>query len=164
MICIENVPQVAEYLGIPEAEVHDRLGIDGRIVAAPYAGEPGADPWQTEALSDYGTEHSYALASAESCRGCGAVPLAGPGLLRLRGAAQAARTLSASYAVRGPYWMPLFCRVCSLMGMEEAMVKMHAQPEVFEAAVEGVFDFTYCLLRAAAGRVRRRPADPVPRR
>jgi hypothetical protein len=38
-ICIENTAQVAELLGCADNEVHDRLGIDGRVVAAGFAGE-----------------------------------------------------------------------------------------------------------------------------
>ena len=38
-ICIENVPQVAALLGCAEADVYDRLGIDGRVVAAGYVGD-----------------------------------------------------------------------------------------------------------------------------
>ena len=36
-ICIENQPAVADYLNIDISEVLDRLGIDGRIVSAPYS-------------------------------------------------------------------------------------------------------------------------------
>jgi uroporphyrinogen decarboxylase len=50
------------------------------------------------------------------------------------------------YAIRGPYWMPLFCTVCDLVGMEEAMVWMIGRSLLFEAVLEQVFARTlaYC--------------------
>lgn len=44
-IAIETLPQIAAHLGIPTAAgtaaVLDRLGIDGRVILAPYTGPPG---------------------------------------------------------------------------------------------------------------------------
>jgi uroporphyrinogen decarboxylase len=70
------------------------------------------------------------------------------------GAAAVAAQWGGEYAVRGPYWQPLFCRVCSLFGMEEAMATMALRPAVFEAALDRVFAFVadYCRrLLAACG-------------
>ena len=38
-ICVENQAAIAAWLNIDPAEVEDRLGLDGRIVSAPYLGE-----------------------------------------------------------------------------------------------------------------------------
>ncbi len=69
-ICVENVAQVAELLGCAETEVHDRLGIDGRVVAAGYAGEGvfasdgrPLDEWRSDAWLDY---HIKSDVSAEN--------------------------------------------------------------------------------------------------
>lgn len=145
-ICIENIPQVAEFLGGAEPEIYDRLGIDGRIVAAGYAGEQRfgvsgqpVSEWGTDAWLDYGTAHQYPLASASTIREVESYTLPDPALYDYAGATASAKALSPQYAVRGPYWFPIFCRVCEMMGMEEAMMKMAAEPAVFEAATEAVF-------------------------
>lgn len=148
-ICIENAPQIAELLGCAESEVYDRLGIDGRVVAGGYVGEaprPGLTEWHTESCVDYGTAHNYPLAGATSVKEVENFPFPDPALYDYAGPAAAAKAFSEQYAVRGPYWLPLFCRVCEMMGMEEAMVKMAADPLVFEAALEAVFSvvYSYC--------------------
>lgn len=149
-ICIENVPQVAELLGCAESEVHDRLGIDGRVVAAGFAGEApiGANgqpltEWWTEGWVDYGTAHVYPLAEVSSVAEVERFPFPDPAQYDFATAAASAKAMSGHYAVRGPYWMPIFCRVCDMMGMEEAMVKMAAEPAVFEAAIDAVFATVY---------------------
>ncbi len=154
-ICIENTAQLAAYLGIAEDAVLDRLGIDGRIVAAgSYRGELPVDDrgqplslWGTASGNDYGTAHRYPLAAAETVaevEGYRWWPDAAK--MDYHEAAEYARDCVRRYATRGPYWLPLFCQVCELMGMEEAMVKMLVEPEVFEAAVERVFQYIldYC--------------------
>ena len=149
-IYIENVPQVAQLLGCAEGEVHDRLGIDGRIVAAWYAGEApvGASgqplsEWWTETTVDYGTAHGYPLAGVSSVGDVERFPFPDPARYDYATAAASAKVLSEQYAVRGPTWLPIFCRVCEMMGMEEAMVKMGTEPAVFEAAIEAVFAVVY---------------------
>ena len=52
---------------------------------------------------------------------------------------------AAEYAVRGSYWQPLFCRVCSLVGMETALVWLVTEPRLFEATLEAVFERTLTL-------------------
>jgi uroporphyrinogen decarboxylase len=160
VICIENQPQIAELVGIEAGGVYDRLGIDGRIVSAGYTGALPAtdgDPvseWGTSAGEDYGTSHSYPLAGAVSVAEIEAHDWPDPADYDFQAAGQIAREWGETYAVRGPYWHPLFCRVCSLMGMEEAMVKMTTEPSVFGAALEAVFRHThpYCeRLLAACG-------------
>jgi uroporphyrinogen decarboxylase len=148
VICIEIVPQIAEHLGIEQGAVYDRLGIDGRIVAAPYVGDRpagGIDEWAAGAGEDYGTAHSYPLAEA-SLADVERHPWPDPADYDYGSAGEWARAAGSTYAVRGPYWKPLFCRVCSLMGMENALVSMLAEPIVFEAALDAVFTRTldYC--------------------
>jgi len=52
-------------------------------------------------------------------------------------------------------WKPLFCGACNVFGMEEALVKMAAEPEVFDAFVRRQHAFCMQLfqrgLRAAQG-------------
>jgi len=149
VICIEIIPQIAEHLGVAQDAVYDRLGIDGRIVAAPYLGErPFGEPydeWGAVATGDYGTAHRYLLADASLAEVEGH-RWPDPAVYDYAAAADWARGAGAKYAVRGPYWQPLFCRVCSLMGMENALAAMLAEPAVFEAALDAVFTRTlaYC--------------------
>lgn len=145
-ICVENLQAVAAYLGIPAEQVLARLGIDGRIVAAPWTGrvkDPvqgiGFTEWGTMNTGDYGSGRAYPLQAVCSRRQVERYLWPDVGRYDFAAAGQAARELSRQYAVRGPYWMPLFCRVCDLMGMEGAMVQMLSAPVLFEAVLERVF-------------------------
>lgn len=130
-------------------DVYERLGIDGRLVAAwRYTGEtPLRDgrklsPWGTEE-ADYGTAHFYPLATASMPDvECHAWP--DPTLFDFDDLRTSMGDWTREYAVRGPYWpsAPLFCTTCNLMGMEEALCKMLVEPDVFEACVEQVFRFS----------------------
>jgi uroporphyrinogen decarboxylase len=153
-ICIENLSEIAKYLGMSDDgnAVLDRLGIDGRIVSVwqQYLGELpiAADgtrltEWGTETEEDYGTNHHYPLANASSVADVDNYNWPNPALYDFADAARLAEEFSKKYAVRGPCWKPLFCRVCEMMGMEEAMVKMAVEPAVFEAAIEQVFQYVY---------------------
>lgn len=141
-ICIENQPQIAAWLGIDLAQVPDALGLDGCIVSAPYTGpapDAGASEWGSTALEDYGTSHRYPLAAVTTIAGVERYPWPDPAHYDYAAAAQWAHAWNTRYAVRGPYWKPLFCQVCSLFGLEEALVRMAADAAVFEAALEQVF-------------------------
>ena len=152
-ICIENLPDIAGYLNMPidEGAVLDRLGIDGRLVAAwSYGGEypvsaggTALSEWGTVTGNDYGTAHMYPLADASTVAEIEKFKWPNPALYNFTDARKMAGELSKEYATRGPYWKPLFCQVCELMGMEEAMVKMSTEPAIFEAALEQVFQHVY---------------------
>jgi uroporphyrinogen decarboxylase len=153
-ICIENVPALADYLGIDAAQVADRLGLDGRLVAAGYVGplpEPrggvGWTEWQTPSTGDYGTARPYPLAGAASVGQINAFAWPDPAQYNYQQAAAAARAHHERYAVRGPYWRPLFCGVCDLLGMELAMQHMVAEPLLFEAVLDRVFEITFDYCR-----------------
>jgi uroporphyrinogen decarboxylase len=144
-ICIENGPQIGEYLGIPAEAVLERLGLDGRIVAPGYAGERRPDQagglvgeWGTLETGDYGTCRPAPLASVASVAQIEAYPWPDPGLYAYDAAAEWVRAAGDEHALRGPYWMPLFCRVCDLCGMEQAMVLMLSEGRLFEALLEQV--------------------------
>ena len=84
-ICVENQAKIAEFLRIDQTEVIGRLGLDGRIVAAPFVGptrEPvngiGFTEWGTPSAGDYGTGRRCRLAGTirlkhRACRQPGAV-------------------------------------------------------------------------------------------
>jgi uroporphyrinogen decarboxylase len=151
-ICVENQAAIAAWLNIDPAEVEDRLGLDGRIVSAPYLGEWRRDAagmrtteWGTPDTGDYGTARAYPLAGASSVADVERYPWPDPGRYDFAAAAADARQLNERYAVRGPYWVPLFCQVCDLFGMEDAMLRMLSEPAVFEAALEGAFQFAYAF-------------------
>ena len=151
-ICIENTESIAEFLRVAPHAVEDALGIDGHLVCPAFTGETSssragepADAWGSPAQQDYGTGHRYPLADAASVDDVERHAWPDPACYDYERAARAARELGTTYAVRGPYWQPLFCRVCSLFGMEEAMVRMATRPAVFEAALEKVADHTAAL-------------------
>lgn len=145
-ISIENLPELSAYLGIPADQVLNRLGIDGRVVTAGYCGEVPCDPagiplteWGTPTTDDYGTAHHYPLSGLESRQWLNSYPwpqIDKYGWDALSGVVDA---WDADYALRGPYWKPLFCQACELMGMEEAMMLMHTDPTLFEALVDRIF-------------------------
>ena len=153
VICVENQEEIAAYLGIEQNGVYDRLGIDGRIVVAGYRGglptglaEGVIDEWGVVEYVDYGTSHIWPLAKVTCVTDIEAYPWPDPARYDYLAAAKAAHAMAGEYAVRGPYWMPLFCRVCNLFGMEEAMMRMAVEPAIFNAALDRVFEITdeYC--------------------
>ena len=160
-ICVENQGKIAELLRIDQTEVIGRLGLDGRIVAAPFTGpvhEPvngiGFTEWGTPSTGDYGTGRSYPLAGADSVVEIDAYAWPDIAQYDFARAGEIAEALDTEYAVRGPYWRPLFCRVCDLLGMEEALSKLLLAPAIFEAVLERVFchvaDYCERLLTACA--------------
>jgi uroporphyrinogen decarboxylase len=161
-IHVEIPDQIAEYLEVGQDAVLDALGLDGRIVAAPYTGQlPQAtggvalSEWGTpdSGTYGYGTSRHAPLAGVESVSQVERYPWPDPAQYDYAAAAGAARDLS-NYAVRGPYWRPLFCGVCDMMSSEEAMSAMLTRPRVFEAVLEHVYLHVseYCKrLHAACG-------------
>ena len=148
-ICVENADAIAAYLSIAVEQVRDRLGIDGRVVAAPYTGmlaQVKQNEWGTGDTGDYSAGQRRPLAHAAGVTEVERYPWPDPRQYDFTAAAGVARSLAGTYAVRGPYWQPLFCRVCDLFGMEEAMVRMLTETAIFEAALEAVFQYTatYC--------------------
>lgn len=156
-IAVEPVAEIAAHLGVAPEEVLGRLGIDGRAVSAPFTGEvrrPAGEyapdtvwtEWGTPSTGDYGTARYVPFSAEMSVRDVERYPWPDPADYDYAAAAETARRLDPTYAVRGPYWKPIFCRVCDLWGMEEAMATMALRPAVFEAALERVLDVTleYC--------------------
>jgi len=150
-ICIETIPELAEHLGIAQEAVLDRLGIDGRIVAAGYTGEmpPGEciTEWGTSWRCDYSVDRGcYPLAGVSTIAEIERYRWPDPADYDYAGAGEAARSLGDSYAMRGPYWNPIFCRALDLFGMEEAMANMSLEPALFEAVIERVYEYLteYC--------------------
>jgi uroporphyrinogen decarboxylase len=148
-IAIENQVEIARFLDIEASTVYNRLGIDGRIISAPYIGEllepvdgVSFTEWGTPNTGDYGTGRTNPLANATSIAEIEKYPWPDVAQYDFVKASDVAKSLASEYAVRGPYWRPLFCRVCDLFGMEEAMVRMSLEPRLFEAALERVFIIT----------------------
>ncbi|MHB1001196.1 MAG: uroporphyrinogen decarboxylase family protein [Armatimonadota bacterium] len=152
-ICIETVPEIAEYLGINQSDVYERLGIDGRVNGlGPYSGprpnvpdwvqKIGVSEWGTIFTGDYGTQHWYPLADITTLSEVENYTWPDPSGYDFVGNAKAAEGFAKQYALRGPYWVPVFCQVCDLFGMEEAMVRMSIDPAIFEAVLNHVFEFT----------------------
>ncbi|MGQ9682062.1 MAG: uroporphyrinogen decarboxylase family protein [Anaerolineae bacterium] len=153
-IHVEIQGQLAGILGIPQEQVLPALGIDGRLVAVAYAGEMPSGPdealvneWGSPHTQEYGTSGPYPLASASTVAEIAAYPWPDPERYDYAAAASEARQWGSEYAVRGPYWLPLFDRACELLGMEEAMICMRATPVLFEALLDEVFQRTATICR-----------------
>jgi uroporphyrinogen decarboxylase len=159
VIQIDNQPAMAAYLGVQRPtvtqhmgfynEVYKRLGIDGRHVCAPYTGDTGQAPsgeplheWGYVRKADCGTAHWYPLADAETVADVDKHPWPSVDRFDFEAAGRLARDWGREYAVRGPHWWPLLCRVFHLTGMEEGMVKMVANPTAFEATLNKVEEIT----------------------
>ncbi|MBD3174342.1 MAG: hypothetical protein GF320_04125 [Armatimonadia bacterium] len=148
VICIEIMPELAETLGVAEDQVYEALGIDGRIVGAGHLGPPRQTP-DGQLLSEWGTgsdwvyshRHQRPLAGAESVADVEAHPWPDPDWYGYDQAAKLAATISSNYAVRGPTWMPIACRVFELFGVERALMHLAGEPAVFEAAARHVHRF-----------------------
>ena len=139
--------------------VLDRLGIDGRLIGAwRYLGETPVgqhgqplSPWGTETGDDYGTMHRSPLADVASVTEVERYPCwPDAAWYDYAEAASAAHHAVQRYATRGPYWKPLFCQVSELMGMEEAMVRMQVEPEIFEAVLDQVFQHVPIIFPAVS--------------
>jgi uroporphyrinogen decarboxylase len=148
-IRVENQVEVAKFLQIDPSAVLDRLGIDGRIVSAGYMGEVREPEngvyfteWGTPNTGDYGAYRLNPLANAESISEADKYPYPDPLNYDFDAVGQWTKSWGEKYAIRGPFWNPLFCRVCDLFGMEEAMVRMLTQPKVFEAVLDHIFEYT----------------------
>ena len=148
-ICIENQAAIAKFLHIDINDVLDRLGIDGRIISAGYTGEllESKDgitftEWGTPNTGDYGAWRKNPLTNIESVFEVENYRWPNIKDYDFDRAGAYAKAIGDKYALRGPYWMPIFCRACDLFGMEEAMVKMINNPAVFEATLEIIFIHT----------------------
>lgn len=138
-ICIEIMPQIGAYLGVSECEVPDALGLDGRITAAGWL-DTHRPEWTGATHDHYGSVHAYPLADADA-HAIEAYPWPDPdtGAYDWSGAAHAAAAMQAAgYAVRGPYWRPVFDQACALTGMETMLVWMLEEPELAERLLERV--------------------------
>jgi hypothetical protein len=153
-IAVENTAALATYLDVEEQKVIPHLGLCGRLVGIGYASEtqnPNSDRNEWGALAggaEYGSTHTYPLAGASELAQVESYDWPNPAQYDYASAAALAEDYVTKYAVRGPYWQPLFCRVCSLVGMETALVWMATEPRLFEAALEAVFERTYALCQA----------------
>ncbi|MCC6445132.1 MAG: hypothetical protein IT210_16945 [Armatimonadetes bacterium] len=141
-ICVETPREITSFLNIAPDQVLQRLGLDRRAVTAGgYAGEFPDGPedvreWGTLETGEYGASRSYPLAAASSVREIERYPWPDPSLYDYEAAGRYARQVGEEYAVRGPYWKPLFCMARNLFGMAEALVRSVAEPAVFEAVLE----------------------------
>ena len=124
----------AEYLANHPAEDEATVADDD-----PFALNEWGTP--SKAGITYGGDRPYPLAYADTVAKIESYPWPDPAHYDYHLAAQTARQWAQTYAVRGPSWKPLFCQVCDLFGMEDTLVKMMAQPSLFEAALDQVFNF-----------------------
>ena len=157
-IWVYNQKEIASYLQIDLKKVIEYLGFDGRPILLEYENEfsdrskhEGAVYWSTTLFegdsSQYGTLRKYPLEDATSIKEIEAYQWPDPDKFQYQNAKKLADRYEDTYALRGPFWMPVFCKACDLFGMEEAMVKMMTEPAVFQAAVEHITDLTFEVYR-----------------
>ncbi|MEE8400310.1 MAG: uroporphyrinogen decarboxylase family protein [Desulfobacterales bacterium] len=150
-IFIYNFPDIAVQLGVGIGEVWSELGIDGRLMLLEYKNEftqPPTDPnrvtWSTTLLdensSQYGTQRIYPLAQVKRKEDIDAYDWPDPDDFNYDLAAENAKLWGDTYAIRGPEWVPVFCKACDLFGMEAAMIRMMTEPDIFEAALDRITD------------------------
>jgi uroporphyrinogen decarboxylase len=163
-----NLPQIAAALGM-NAEGYEaimqRLGLDIRGIGAYYIGPAVGQGDLSEPLDEwggslpgaftYGNYGTRPLAAAESVADIENYPWPSPDWFDYAGAANAARGYDGRYALRGPGWHPIYCRICELMGMERALENLAWRPELIEAAVDRLerfyLEFHPRFLDATAG-------------
>ena len=156
-------PELQEYFRAHHAlqnggQVQDHLGTDCRWVGLRYVGPDRDNPPSTDAKR---AERMYSgqflgasLADAQTVADVEKRKWPDPAWL-VPGDFRAARERWPEHAlVFGHSWMPLFWTACQEFGMEEALVKMHTQPAVFEAFVSRQHDYYMDILSRAleAGR------------
>ncbi len=148
---VYNAVAIAEHSGIAAEDVSDRLGFDGRMVLLGYEGEFGFDPngtnpvrWSTihfdGGMTGYSSTRTFALAHATSVADIEAFAWPDPDRFLYDTAVKMSRMWGDTYAVRGPLWVPLFCKACDLFGIEDTMIRMAMQPAVIEALFDRITD------------------------
>ena len=146
------------FLGVSDIPgVLKKMDFDGRIVPLNYIGDMPKRTDGTIALNEwdddaelgvgYSLSFPHPLINANSITEIEKYSWPDITKYEYKQAAKEAKDLSDRWAIRGPGWFPLFCRVCSLLGMEEAMVKMVLEPELFEAIIEEVFKVVYQICK-----------------
>lgn len=152
-IWIYNQKEIAEYMQIDQKQVLEELGLDGRPILLEYKNEfshridsAEAVTWSSTLFegnsSQYGTLRKYPLEEASTIRQIESYPWPDPADFNYDRSLALAEKYGQTYALRGPFWLPVFCKACDLLGMEEAMVKMMTEPAIFEAVVERITDLT----------------------
>lgn len=137
----EDLGAVADGLGTEKTTeaVYQRLGIDGwRIFTKGYLGQV----YQTvdgKKANAWGIVDRPPLANCTDVRIVEKHPWPDPRQWDFSHAPEEANRMKQQYAVRGPGWMfGTLCRAFELMGVEEALVAMKAEPAVFEAVLDHV--------------------------
>ena len=157
-IWVYNQKAIADYLKIDQKQVLEYLELDGRPILLEYenefserSDEAGAIFWSTTLFegdsSQYGTHRKYPLANASGIKDIEAYQWPDTDKFQYEKSRKLAEKYGDTYALRGPFWMPIFCKACDLFGMEEAMVRMMTEPGVFEAAVRSITDIAMDVYR-----------------
>ncbi|MFC1713407.1 uroporphyrinogen decarboxylase family protein [Candidatus Poribacteria bacterium] len=108
-------------------ELLDYLGIDIRVVRAPYVGESGY--WD-------GLRGAKTVEDLEKCE------LPDPDMFDYSNIERLCDKYS-YYAVMGGAWSPVFCTASGLIGMETLMVKTYEEPEFVKLFLEKITDLFY---------------------
>ena len=125
------------------------IDTDGRIVFGPrYLGETKKEhnEWGAPYANDYGTTHQWPLAHVQSLSDLKKYKPPDPDNYDFAACAELAKCYSSEYAIRGPYHLSLFCTQNSLFGMENNMIRMVSEPDIFDAVTEMIFEHNYRYL------------------
>jgi uroporphyrinogen decarboxylase len=152
-IWIYNAEAIGEFLGVGPKDVSARLGLDGRMVMLEYEDEfstamndPNRVKWSTTVIdganAGYGTTRVFPLAGADSVSAVEAYDWPDPNKFNYERAFASAKKYGDTHAVRGPLWLPLFCRAADLFGIEDALIALIDRPAVIEAALQRITDIS----------------------
>jgi len=141
---------LAPYVGAPGHPLDGAAEFTARaecVYLVPHLDHVPGSPaefteWGTPNVPHYATHRYFPLSADNSMADIEAYPWPNPDHYDYAWAANMARKFAPDYAIRGPYWKPLFNQVFDLYGTEEAMVIMMTDPLLFEATLEQVFIFT----------------------
>lgn len=149
VIVIENMQEVANALNLSMEKVEEHLQISGRLLCPEYL-KPLPKENNITLINEWGTsEHDYSalrynpLINAQTISDLNKYDWPDPHYYNFEQLAQKAKQFDKKYAIRGPGWRPLFIRALDLFSLETALINMVANPILFEAVLERIFEFTY---------------------
>ncbi len=151
-------PELMEYFksrhGLRNVdEIQDHLGTDCRWIGLRYIGpvcdDPPSPAKKDAEKMDSGLFPGASLANAQTVADVERRKWPDPSWLVPDDFREARRRWPDHAIVFGHSWMPLFWTACQEFGMEEALVKMYTQPDVFEAFVSRQHDYYMDILSRA---------------
>jgi len=135
-----------------ELEVRKYLGMDCQKMSYSnmFIKEPGKTIFGCEDFYDagYGSAKHYPLAAAETLADIEKHPWPTIEQVDFDDAAAEIKKLDQNSARIGTVgFQAVFCLLCDLFGMEQAMMNMHTEPKLIEASIEKIESFLYTVIK-----------------